>query len=157
MRGYAGIVRPDINRETINVKIGLIPVNVGVQSVEQMVGMAQLAESLGYESVWTFEHVIVPVDYESKYPYDKSGKMGAEPETNFVDPLIALAVVAAKTSKVRLATGVNILSQASPVYVGQRGPTPSPDPDAPTARGRGGASGRWPLRRRRSGLARRPS
>ena len=85
-----------------------------------MVQTAQLVESLGYESVWTFEHVIVPVDYESKYPYNKSGNMGIEPETNFVDPLIALAAVAAATTTLRLATGVNILSQANPIYMAKQ-------------------------------------
>ena len=47
------------------MKIGVIPVNIGVQSAAQMVQLAQLAESLGYESVWTFEHVVIPIDYES--------------------------------------------------------------------------------------------
>jgi alkanesulfonate monooxygenase SsuD/methylene tetrahydromethanopterin reductase-like flavin-dependent oxidoreductase (luciferase family) len=28
---------------------------------ERMVGLAQLAESLGFESVWTFEHVIAAI------------------------------------------------------------------------------------------------
>jgi len=102
------------------MKIGLIPVNIGISSAEQMVGMAQLAESTGYESVWTFEHVIVPVDYKSKYPYDKSGKMGASPETNFFDPLISLATIAAHTKTLRLATGVNILSQANPLYLAKQ-------------------------------------
>ena len=74
------------------MKIGLIPVNIGVANAEQMVRMSQVAESVGVESVWTFEHVIVPVDYKSKYPYSPNGKMGATPETNFIDPLIALAV-----------------------------------------------------------------
>lgn len=102
------------------MKIGLIPVNVGVPNVQAMIGLAQLAEGLGFESVWTFEHVIVPHDYESKYPYDASGKMGAEPETNFVDPLIALAAVAAQTKTIRLGTGVNILSQANPLYMAKQ-------------------------------------
>ncbi len=102
------------------MKFGLIPVNIGVQSTEQMVGMAQLAEASGYESVWTFEHVIVPLDYESKYPYDKSGKMGAAPETPFVDPLIALTTIANHTKTLRLGTGVNILSQANPIYVAKQ-------------------------------------
>ena len=62
------------------MKFGLIPVNLGVQNLEQMVGLAQLAEGSGFESVWTFEHVVVPVDYESKYPYNDSGKMGGPPE-----------------------------------------------------------------------------
>ena len=97
------------------MKIGLIPVNIGVTDINVMTGMAQRAEQLGYESVWTFEHVIVPVDYESKYPYNSSGKMGAEPESPFVDPLIALTAIAAKTQTIRLGTGVNILSEVNPL------------------------------------------
>ena len=102
------------------MKYGLIPINLGVSSVDQMVGMAKKAESLGYESVWTFEHVIVPLDYQSRYPYSASGKMGGDPDVNFVDPLIALSFVAASTSTIRLGTGVNILSQANPVYVAKQ-------------------------------------
>ena len=99
------------------MKVGIIPVNIGVESVEQIVGLAKLAESLRYESVWTFEHVIVPIDYESKYPYNSSGKMGMPPETNFVDPLIALTAGAAVPKEIRLGTGVNILSQVNPLYM----------------------------------------
>ncbi|MCP3984047.1 MAG: LLM class F420-dependent oxidoreductase [bacterium] len=102
------------------MKIGLIPVNIGASNGQAMVGMAQLAESLGFESVWTFEHAIVPVDYESKYPYSPNGKMGADPDTSFVDPLIALAAVASQTKTIRLGTGVNILPQANPLYVAKQ-------------------------------------
>ena len=31
------------------MKIGLIPINVGVQSADDIIGLAQLAETLGYE------------------------------------------------------------------------------------------------------------
>ncbi len=102
------------------MKIGIVPINIGVQQGTDMIGMAQAAEQMGYESVWTFEHVIVPVDYESKYPYNDSGKMGAPPETNFVDPLIALTAIAASTSTIRLGTGVNILSQVNPIYIAKQ-------------------------------------
>lgn len=102
------------------MKFGLIPVNVGVKSVEQIVGLAQLAEAVGMESVWTFEHVMVPEDYASKYPYSADGKMGARPDTNFVDPLIALAVVAAQTKTLRLGTGVNIVSQSNPLLLAKQ-------------------------------------
>ena len=61
------------------MKVGIIPINIGAASGDQMVQLAQLAESLGYESTWTFEHVIVPLDYASKYPYNATGKMGAAP------------------------------------------------------------------------------
>ena len=102
------------------MKFGLVPINIGAQSIEHMVGLATAAEGLGFESVWTFEHVIVPIDYQSKYPYNDSGKMGADPEANLVDPLIALAAIAAKTEHLRLGTGVNILSQANPLYLAKQ-------------------------------------
>jgi len=98
----------------------MIPVNVGAKSVEHIVGLAQLAEGLGLESVWTFEHVMVPQDYQSKYPYSADGKMGAGPTTNFVDPLIALATVAAHTKTLQLGTGVNIVAQANPMLLAKQ-------------------------------------
>ena len=105
------------------MKIGLIPVNVGVPNAEAMVGMAQLAEGLGFESVWTFEHVMVPLEYESRYPYSKDGKMGGGSDAAFLDPLIALTAVAAHTRTLRLGTGVNILSQANPLLLAKQAAT----------------------------------
>ncbi len=102
------------------MKFGLVPINIGVASPEQMITTAQTAEAAGFESVWTFEHVIVPVDYDSKYPYNNTGKMGAAPETPFVDPLIALTAIAAQTKTIRLATGVNIISQTNPLLLAKQ-------------------------------------
>jgi probable F420-dependent oxidoreductase len=102
------------------VKIGLIPVNVGVQSAEAMLALAEKAEAIGVESLWTFEHVVVPLDYRSLYPYSADGKMAVTPETNFVDPLIALTAVAARTRRLRLGTGVNILSQTNPLLLAKQ-------------------------------------
>lgn len=102
------------------MKIGLIPINMAVSDVGQLVASARKAEAIGVESLWTFEHVIIPIDYQSKYPYSPNGKMGAPPETNLVDPLIALAAIAASTTTVRLATGVNILSQTNPLYLAKQ-------------------------------------
>ncbi len=102
------------------MKFGLVPINIGVAAPEQMIATAQAAEEVGFESVWTFEHVIVPVDYQSKYPYDKTGKMAAAPETPFVDPLIALTAIAAHTKTIRLATGVNIVAQTNPLLLSKQ-------------------------------------
>jgi probable F420-dependent oxidoreductase len=102
------------------MKLGLVPVNVGVPNVDFMVALAQKAEAVGLESVWTFEHVIVPNDYQSRYPYSADGKMGVTPDTNFVDPLVALSAVAQATERVRLGTGVNILSQTNPLLLAKQ-------------------------------------
>ncbi len=66
------------------------------------------------------EHVMVPVEYESKYPYNKEGKMGGGSDNPFLDPLIALTAVAAHTKTLRLGTGVNILSQANPLLLAKQ-------------------------------------
>lgn len=105
------------------MKVALVPINIGMQSLEQLVGLAQLAESLGFESVWTFEHVMVPLQYESRYPYSKDGKMGGGADSPFLDPLIALTAVASHTKTLRLGTGVNILSQANPLLLAKQAAT----------------------------------
>jgi probable F420-dependent oxidoreductase len=102
------------------MKIGIVPINVGVFEPEQVAELARKAEAVGAESVWTFEHVIVPVDYASRYPYSSSGKMPATPETPFVDPLIALSHAAAVTQRIRLGTGINILPQANPLLLAKQ-------------------------------------
>jgi probable F420-dependent oxidoreductase len=105
------------------VKIGIVPVNVGVADPSWVGEVAALAESSGLESVWTFEHVMVPVDYASRYPYSSKGKMGAAPETPFLDPLITLSWVAARTTSIRLGTGINILPIANPLLLAKQAAT----------------------------------
>jgi probable F420-dependent oxidoreductase len=98
------------------MKIGIVPINVGGPATAQsMIETVQHAEAAGIESVWTFEHVIVPIHYESRYPYDRSGKMPIPPQAWFLDPLISLSHVAAATKTIRLGTGVNIFPQANPL------------------------------------------
>lgn len=85
---------------------------------EGAVAVAEAAEAGGFESLWTVEHVVVPSGYESKYPYDKSGKMaGGAEEFDLPDPLIWLAFVAARTSTIKLATGILILPQRNPLVI----------------------------------------
>ena len=79
------------------MKIGLIGFNINSESGKEIVEIAQIAEAAGVESLWTFEHVMVPLEYQSRYPYTANGRMAVIPETVMVDPLIGLAGVAAAT------------------------------------------------------------
>ena len=78
-------------------------------SPASLAAVAHKAEELGYESLWIPEHLILPVNYKSPYPYASSGRMPAPPETPLHDPMLALSYVAGITSKVRLATGIYVL------------------------------------------------
>lgn len=79
--------------------------------------LAQAAEEVGFESLWTVEHVIWPTEYDSHYPYHRTGKMPGTSSIPIPDPLIWLTWVAAATNTIRLGTGVMILPLRNPLVV----------------------------------------
>ena len=80
------------------MKFGIAFANVvGFDSLEGLQTLARSAESAGFESLWTVEHVIFPDDYESTYPYDPSGRMPMTADLPMPDPLVWLAFVASAT------------------------------------------------------------
>jgi probable F420-dependent oxidoreductase len=84
---------------------------------ENAVGLAQLLEELGFESLWTVEHVVVPSGYQSPYPYSEDGRMPGGESVAIPDPLIWLTYVGAATTTLRLATGILILPQRNPIVL----------------------------------------
>ena len=103
------------------MKFGIFGINMDdAASPEAMLAVARKAEEVGMDSVWTAEHVIMPLDYRSRYPFGASGKIPVTPETNFADPLISLAHVAAATKTLKLATGINLLAQSNPLLLAKQ-------------------------------------
>ena len=99
------------------MKFGLMFSNIGPFSQpEGLTHLAQTAESCGVESLWTVEHVAVPIGYESRYPYSADGKMPGPENAPIPDPLVWLSYAAAVTKTIKLATGILILPQRSPIY-----------------------------------------
>jgi probable F420-dependent oxidoreductase len=100
------------------MKLGLMFVNSGPFSEPRLfTHLAQTAERTGFESLWTVEHVVIPQDYKSPYPYSPSGKIPGREEVPIPDPLLPLAYAAAITKTIKLATGILILPQRHPLYV----------------------------------------
>jgi probable F420-dependent oxidoreductase len=81
--------------------------------------LANDCETLGFESIWTVEHVVIPQPH-MPYPGSKDGQMPGGDEVPIPDPLIPLAYAAAVTSNLRLATGVIILPQRHPLYLAKQ-------------------------------------
>ncbi len=87
-------------------------------STSAAISLAQGAEAVGVDSLWTVEHVVVPVGYESPYPYSPTGKMpGGREDFDVPDPLIWLSFVAANTKTIKLGTGILILPQRNALIV----------------------------------------
>lgn len=99
------------------MKFGIRYCNTGrYTDPARAVELVQAAEAAGFESAWTVEHVVIPKDYRSVYPYAAGGRLPSW-EGDFVipDPQIWMAYVAARTSRINLATGILILPQHNPV------------------------------------------
>jgi probable F420-dependent oxidoreductase len=106
------------------MKFGLMFANVGpFGQPEGLTHLAQTAESVGVESLWTVEHVVVPKGYASAYPYSVDGKMPGSEENPIPDPYVWLSYAAAVTKTIKLATGIIILPQRHPFYIAKEAAT----------------------------------
>ena len=93
--------------------IGLFAINShACAEPEAAARIAVLAERLGYDSLWAGEHVVVPSPRVEPSPM--------EPEEPILDPLIALAHVAAHTERIKLGTGVLLLPQRNPLVLAKQ-------------------------------------
>ncbi len=103
------------------MKLGLFGINLGNQlPAEEMVAVAQHAEAAGLDSVWVGEHVAVPMQVNSRYPYNRTGEFQPGTDTPFVDPMVTLAHLAAATTTLRLGTGIMILPQWNPLLLAKQ-------------------------------------
>jgi probable F420-dependent oxidoreductase len=95
------------------LRFGLFSLNYYACSrPETAARVARLAESAGFESLWVGEHVVLPDPRVAPSPM--------EPRDPILDPLVALAFLAAHTSTVKLGTGIVILPQRNPVVLAKQ-------------------------------------
>ena len=98
------------------MQLGVFGINSGATyRPADTVAMVQLAEELGYDSVWAGEHVVVPSPRVAPSPM--------EPEDPILDPLVHLGFVAAATERLLLATGIIILPQRNPLVLAKQAAT----------------------------------
>jgi probable F420-dependent oxidoreductase len=100
------------------VEFGIIGANVGpFAGADGARALGRACEAAGFDSVWTFEHVVAPAGYESRYPYASSGRAPGLEQVDLPDPLIWLTYVGAVTERLRLGTGILILPQRNPLVL----------------------------------------
>ena len=67
------------------------------------IDVAQAAEDLGFDSVWTNDHIVVPTQIESRYPYNDLGEFPAPSTIQCFDPLVVMCALAEATQSVEIA------------------------------------------------------
>jgi probable F420-dependent oxidoreductase len=86
--------------------------NQGVEDVQALVGLAERAEELGFDSVWVHDHV-----FNVGHVFER---IGGRP---YYEPLTLLSYVAARTRRVRLGTSVLVLPYHNPIRLAKAAAT----------------------------------
>ena len=92
-----------------------LPVYGPAATREVLLGFARRMESLGYDSLWASDHIVIPYAIASRYPYNPTGDFPLAPTTSFLEPLVTLGLVAGVTERIRLGTTVLVLPHRHPV------------------------------------------
>jgi probable F420-dependent oxidoreductase len=97
--------------------------------VADFVQLAVAADELGFDAIWLGEHVVLPVGYGSDHPspggateQHHSGPI-ADLTTELLDPWVALSAAAARTRRIRLATGIYLLALRHPLLTAKAAAT----------------------------------
>ncbi len=93
--------------------LGLFSMTTGPCShPEGAARVARAAEAAGFDSLWGGEHVVLPDPQAPPSPL--------APEDRITDPIVALAFLAAHTTRIRLGTGIIILPQRNPLVLAKQ-------------------------------------
>jgi probable F420-dependent oxidoreductase len=96
----------------IGVKVpnsGPLPERLGIGA------MAAELESAGFESLWVSDHVVLPEEIGSRYPFAEDGRATWPTDTPYFDAMIALALIAEATERATIGTAVLVLPLRAPV------------------------------------------
>ncbi len=96
----------------IGVKVpssGPLPERLGIGA------MAAELEAAGFESLWVSDHIVLPSEIESRYPFADDGRATWATDTPYFDALIALALIAQATERATIGTAVLVLPLRQPV------------------------------------------
>src|SRR5436190_18941311 len=92
-------------------------------SRETVLGVARTAERLGFDSVWTNSHTVVPASFKPRYPYSEDGTPSWTARTGWADAMITLGFVAAAAERVRLGVAVVPLIITDPITLAKQAAT----------------------------------
>lgn len=95
------------------MEIGAWVGNNGPASPAHMLSVAKTADRTGLASVWAADHILWPVEYESKYPYG-GDKYPADFNQPVAECITTMTWLSANTTRVRVGSLVIVVPQRNP-------------------------------------------
>jgi probable F420-dependent oxidoreductase len=113
---------------TMRTRLGPARLRIGAKlpnsgSVALDRGVPELARALeeaGFDSVWVSDHVVLPREIRSRYPFAADGRATWPPDVPYLDSLIALALAAGVTNRVALGIAVLVLPLRHPIVTAKQ-------------------------------------
>jgi probable F420-dependent oxidoreductase len=93
------------------------------RSRETLKRFAVTLEELGYDSMWLSEHLLVPMNVESPYPYSADGKVYWDHRAPWLHSSVALGFVSGITERIRLGTTIIPMMTRNPLALAKEGAT----------------------------------
>ena len=92
-----------------------IPTRGPLASPGNITNISQRGESLGFNTVYINDHIVIPQKIHSHYPYSEHGDWKGGEFGEALDVLSLLAFLASVTKKIRLLTSVMVVPYRPPV------------------------------------------
>jgi probable F420-dependent oxidoreductase len=88
---------------------GPLPGTIGISE------MARVLEQAGFQSLWVADHVVLPAEIGSRYPFAAEGWATWSTTTPYFDAVVAMALIAGATERATIGTAVLVLPLRNPV------------------------------------------
>jgi len=92
-----------------------VPTRGPMANPQDISAIAAKGEELGFDTVFVNDHIVVPHDVDSRYPYSDSGEWPGGRSGEAMEQLVLLAYLARATDRMRLLTSVMVVPHRNPV------------------------------------------
>ena len=92
-----------------------LPARGPLATAETLTLLARKGEEMGYDAVYSGDHILVPNNISSPYPYTEGGEYPGGPSGEAMEQVTLLAYLAGQTSRIRLVTSVIIVPYRNPL------------------------------------------
>jgi probable F420-dependent oxidoreductase len=82
---------------------------------DHLATLAKQGEALGYDTLHTGDHIVVPKQIASTYPYSATGAFPGAGTGEYLEQLTVLSYIAGQTQTIRLVTSVIIVPHRNPL------------------------------------------
>lgn len=84
---------------------------------ETIIDLAKFAERVGFDSIWLADHIIFPIQFESKYPYSANGSFPVPVAEPLMEPIATMGVLVGETTNIKIGTAVLIMPYRNPILI----------------------------------------